>query len=366
MAHVAGYVVSPYSRLVAVADAWDVRRERIGGTFSQGSMLNLRPLFESETLEKRWHDLGARVYRDVASVAADSDIDLVSLCTPDDLHEEHAVLLLEAGKDLIIEKPIALSLAAARRIHSAARASTRRVAVNFEMRINPGVVKLRELVTSGVLGEVQAFNLQQYRAAFRRDKWEKWIQEKSRSGGLIVEETCHWFDLARFVVGKEITAVHAVSNDRVHDDFDFEDIAYVHGEYHDGAIFQVGHALTGFDFSIIIQVHGTRGTAWCGLKAHPFSFLDGGQTNYLGVVSWGPVDPAGLSPKFITYGDEVLEARNIRDHVAECVENLVSDQPFRADLSDGLASLDVSLAASAAVSDGQTRSLDATQWTNLN
>ena len=64
MAHVAGYLSSPNANLVAVADAWAERRERVGGTFDQGSMLNLKPLFDGELLSKRWEDLGIRVYDD--------------------------------------------------------------------------------------------------------------------------------------------------------------------------------------------------------------------------------------------------------------------------------------------------------------
>ena len=346
MAHVAGYLQSEHTRLIAVADAWDVRRASVGGTFSQGSMLSLKPLFEESTLGKRWQDLGARVYDDVADIGADSDIDLVSLCTPDDLHERHAVSLLEAGKDLILEKPVALTRESARRIADAAAASGRQVAVNYEIRINPAVRKLRELVSSGALGDVQAFSLYQTRGPFRRDKWESWIQSKERSGGLIVEETCHWFDLARFVTGKEFASVHCVANDRVHAEFDYEDIAYAAGAFSDGSIFHVGHALTGFAFSLQVQVHGRAGTAWCGLKDNPHSVLDAGQTDYVGIVCWGGVEAGETEPQFTTFGDEALEAQNIRDHVIECAARLVAGQSFRVGLGDGIAALDISLAAS--------------------
>jgi predicted dehydrogenase len=356
LGHAAGYLSSPHAELVAVADSWDVRRAKVGGTFSQGSMLNLRPLLDPDILEKKWEDLGIAVYEDVARVAEDPGIDLVSLCTPDDTHEEYACLLLGAGKDLVLEKPVALSLESATRIAEAARRSGCRVAVNFEMRVNPAVQKLRELVGSGMLGDIQAFNLQQHRAPFRRDKWQKWIQSATRSGGLIVEETCHWFDLARYLTGDELATVHAVSTDRVLPDFDFEDIAYVQGRFVSGAILQVGHALTGFDFSIIIQIHGTLGSAWCALKADRHSALDGGQTDYLGIVSWGPADPVaapgqnragGTARGTAIYGEEALEGENIMAHVAHCVESLVTNRPFVVDLEDGIQALKMALAARA-------------------
>jgi predicted dehydrogenase len=377
MAHVAGYLASDQARLVAVADAWEPRRQRIGGTFEQGSMLNLRPVLDETLLEKPWEELGARVYEDVRALAVDRDVELVSLCTPDDTHETFATLLLESGKHMLLEKPVALTLDSAERIREAAARAGRRVAVGYEMRINPAVQKIRELVTGGVVGEVRAFSLQQYRKPFRRDKWQKWIQERKRSGGLVVEETCHWFDLARFITGKEVARVHCVATDEILPDFDYEDIAFVQGWFDDGAILQVGHSLTGFDFSIIIQVHGTKGSIWCGLKAEPRSLLDAQQSDYIGVVSWGPVeggvgsgDPAvrsggpqngGESPavapasgagEYVTFGTEVLEGESIRDQVVHTVAALAGGRPFLAELADGIEALRIALAARRSIESG--------------
>ncbi len=353
MAHVAGYLDSPGANLVAVADAWAPRRERVGGTFSQGSMLSLRPLFNEALLDSRWEDLGVRVYDDVQAIVDDSGIDLVSLCTPDDTHEAYGIALLDAGKHLLLEKPVALSVASARRLAAAAQANDRRISVGYEMRVNPAVRKIRELIGSGVVGEIRAFALYQYRTPFRRDKWQKWIQERDRSGGLLVEETCHWFDLARFLTGDEVVKVHCVGSDRVHADFDYEDIAFVQGTFASGSVFQVGHALTGFDFSLVIQIYGDRGSIWCGLKADPRSLLDGGQSSYIGIVSWGPVNVAPGEGSFVTFGNEAGEGESISDNVVCTVEALRVGTPFVADLEDGIRSLQISLAARNSLGSGE-------------
>ena len=353
MAHVAGYLSSPDANLVAVADAWAERRERVGGTFDQGSMLNLRPLLDEELLSKRWEDLGIRVYDDVKSIVEDPDIELVSLCTPDDTHEPFGIMLLEAGKHLLLEKPVALSVAAAGRLAAAAQANDRRISVGYEMRVNPAVLKIRELIGTGVVGDVRAFSLYQYRPSFRRDKWQKWIQQKERSGGLLVEETCHWFDLARLLTGREVAQVHCVGTDRVHADFDYEDVAFVQGVFADGSVFQIGHALTGFDFSLTIQIYGNRGTIWSGFKADPRSLLDGGQSTYLGIVSWGPVNAVPGEGSFVTFGDEAREGENIRDNVAHTVKSLRDGTPFEAEFDDGLRSLQIALAARQSLESGE-------------
>ena len=116
---------------------------------------------------------------------------------------------------------MALTLDGARRIAESARSRGRRVAVAYEFRMNPGVRALKELIDSGDLGAVKAFNLQHFRTPFRRDKWNRWIQEEDKSGGLIVEETSHWFDLARYLTGRDIASVYTVGTGEVHDDFDY-------------------------------------------------------------------------------------------------------------------------------------------------
>jgi predicted dehydrogenase len=277
-------------------------------------------------LERTWEDIGVRVYEDLDEVLGDPAVEIVSLCTPDHLHVEHAEAVLAAGKHLLLEKPVALEPEGAVRLLPVVRAARERglsVCVGYEFRRNPAVVRLRELVTSGALGEIAAFSLYHYRSPFRRDKWQHWIEKEELSGGLIVEETSHWLDLARFLPGKEIARVQAETTDRIHPDFDYEDIAFINGRYADGAVFQISHTLTGFDFSIIIQLHGTKGSAWCGLKDAAYSALDAGASTYHGLVAWGPQNGRPADGRIETFDASVTEPFNIRDftrHFASCVQ----------------------------------------------
>ena len=360
LAHVAGYLSHPQARLVAVADAWKPRRATVGGTFTQGAMAVLKPLFRETTLSKSWEELGCFVFESAEDLAsaiqsgtvydrvpgADPDAPwLVSLCTPDDTHEELAVLLLEAGCNVLLEKPLALTVDGALRVGQAAHDAGRRLALGYEFRVNPAVVELRRLVGSGGLGRPVAFALYHFRSPFRRNKWNHWIQERARSGGLIVEETCHWFDLARWIVGAEIDELVCHGTDLVHPDFDYEDIAFVQGRYQGGAVFQISHSLTGHDFSLILQVHGTEGTAWVGLKEEVYSSLDGGASHFLGILSRGVAGAAPADAVVQTWGQEATEPFNIRDAVTAAVDALLDGSGFAAGFSDGLRSLEVALAA---------------------
>ena len=347
LAHCAGYLRSADARLHAVCDVQPERLTGPQGTFDQGSMLVLKTLFSEQELAASWEELGVRTYASLDDVLADPEIDIVSLCTPDYQHAEQAVKVLEAGKHLLLEKPVALTAADAARVVDAGREAERRgirSAVGYEFRSNPAVTAMRELVQE-FTGEVRAFSLYHFRTPFKRDKWNQWIQREELSGGLIVEETSHWVDLARFIPGLEIADVQCVTVDDIHGDFDYEDVAFINGRYRNGGILQLSHALTGFDFNLTIQVHGADGTVWCGLKDAPYTSLDYGQTHYLGLVAWGTSADSAEDAHVRTFGPEVTEPENIRAFTEEFARAVANDRAVPCPLEEAQRALEISLTA---------------------
>ncbi len=339
MAHVAGYMESPYAELYAVCDLNPERLSLVGGTFREGSMLSLKSLFQDEILDKSWKDLGVKIFTSLDALLADPEVEMISLCTPDYLHANHADKVLKAGKHLLLEKPLDIDFQKALTISDDIINSDKSFGLEYEFRVNPAVLKMKELVESGVVGEMKAFSLYHFRTPFRSDKWESWIQDKERSGGLIIEETCHWIDLARYVTGKEIDSIHCVTEDGILPDVNFENIAYINGTYRDGGVFQISHILTGFDFSLQLTLHGTKGTVWCGLKDDKYSVLDNGETTYQGIVCFGKPD---MNPDEVlrwTWGQEATEPWNIKEMVKSFVEKAVYGLPQTAGVVDGIESL---------------------------
>jgi predicted dehydrogenase len=259
-AHCAGYLESPCAELAAVCDLMPQRLARVGGTFEAGSMTDLRQLYAPELLGRRWEDLDIQTHTSLEELLAEESIEILSLCTPDDTHAELAVRILKAGKHLLLEKPLALSLEDAEIIGRTLESAPGTFSVGYEYRLNPAVLQLRRLVAGGFVGTVEAFTLHHFRRPFKRDKWQQWIQQERSSGGLIVEETSHWLDLLRFVTAKEVAALRCNTTDRIHPDFDYEDIAFIQGTLEGKGIFQLSHALSGFDFNLVISVHGSEGT----------------------------------------------------------------------------------------------------------
>jgi UDP-N-acetyl-2-amino-2-deoxyglucuronate dehydrogenase len=353
-AHCAAYLDSEHAELAAVCDVWPGRLESVGGTFSQGSMRELRGLYPAGLEDKRWRDIGVRTYSRLNDLLADPEIRLVSVCTPDHLHAEQACRVLEAGKHLLLEKPLALDMAGAEAIGRAVEKSGKTFSVDYEFRLNPAVMKLRELVSGGFTGPVEALSVHHFRTPFKRDKYRHWIQKQVFSGGLIVEETSHWLDLARYISGLEVDSVSCRTAAGIHADFDYEDIAYLQGEFAGGGIWQISHALSGFAFSLNICVHGRRGTAWCALKENPRSLLDGKQTSYCGIVSWGEAGAPAEQVQTLTYGEEATEPYTIRAYARHFAACAAGEEEPRVSFNDARLALELSLAARRAAAAGAT------------
>jgi predicted dehydrogenase len=157
----------------------------------------------------------ARTATDWREVVESDDVDLVDICTPGSTHAEIAVAALEAGKHVLVEKPMANTLAEAEamvRAAHAAAASGVRAMVGFTYRRVPAVQLARQLVAEGRIGEVR-----QVRAQYLQD-WLadadaplSWRLDKAEAGsGALGDIGAHIVDLTHFITGQRVTGVSAM------------------------------------------------------------------------------------------------------------------------------------------------------------
>ena len=146
---------------------------------------------------------------DWKSIAADDAIDLVDIATPNNLHAEQAIAMLEAGKHVACEKPLARTLAEATAMAEAAATAPGKAFVWFNYRRCPAVALAHKLVREGRLGRihhVRASYLQSWGGA---DTPMSWRFEKDRAGsGAHGDLNAHVVDMARFITGDEIVNIH--------------------------------------------------------------------------------------------------------------------------------------------------------------
>lgn len=131
----------------------------------------------------------------------DKSIDLVAVITPPAMHAEMGVAVLEAGKHLLVDKPVATTLADADRLIEARNRSGRVAAVNFMLRFNPLVQALAELSRSGRLGQLRHVAVENV-AQDDTLPSEHWFWDPEVSGGILVEHAGHFLDLVDFVAGE--------------------------------------------------------------------------------------------------------------------------------------------------------------------
>jgi len=135
---------------------------------------------------------GCRTYARTEELLADRDVELVSVATRSCDHFAHAKLALQAGKHVFLEKPMTVTYAEARQLKSLAARKKRKLFVRHNCRYEPAFTHIREIIASGVLGEVYEVNLRRCGYA-RRDDWQTL---KRYGGGQLLNWGPHIIDHA--------------------------------------------------------------------------------------------------------------------------------------------------------------------------
>lgn len=141
---------------------------------------------------------GVKAYAEVDELLADPGVDLVDLCVPNDEHARLAIRALEAGKHVLVEKPIALGLDEAGAMVSAARKADRRLMVAHVLPFFPEFAFAREAVASGRFGGLKAA---QFKRVIAKPDWSSGIADADRSGGPAIDLHIHDTHFVGLVAG---------------------------------------------------------------------------------------------------------------------------------------------------------------------
>lgn len=150
-----------------------------------------------------------------------ADVDGVLVSAPSGLHAELAVATLRARKHLYLEKPIATDLAAAARVVDAGRDAGVVAMLGFNRRFHPLVLRLRELVGKGRLGEVRRATTS-FSEPYAPERMPGWKRQRASGGGCLLDLALHHVDLLRFVLTTEVESVEATIRSRRTDDDEAE------------------------------------------------------------------------------------------------------------------------------------------------
>jgi len=145
-------------------------------------------------------DLGIKTYTTLESfLSEDSETDIVVIATPNGLHREHAIRCLNAGKHVLIEKPMALATDRAQEILDVAAGKGLRVFSSMQLRFSPPVSYVKQLLENNSLGEIYMVNINCY---WNRNKnyykTREWHGTNEMDGGVLFTQFSHFIDIVNY------------------------------------------------------------------------------------------------------------------------------------------------------------------------
>ncbi|MDH7795543.1 MULTISPECIES: Gfo/Idh/MocA family oxidoreductase [unclassified Beijerinckia] len=157
-------------------------------------------------------ETGAKGYPDVQALVAHPDIDAIYIATPTELHRAHAQIAFEAGKHVLTEKPMAVSLEDAQAMVVAADRAGRLLLVGHSHSYDAPIQAMRDIIESGRLGRVRMINTCDFTDwMFRPRRAEEF--DVNLGGGVTFRQGSHQFDIIRLLGGGAVRSVRAQTFD---------------------------------------------------------------------------------------------------------------------------------------------------------
>jgi UDP-N-acetyl-2-amino-2-deoxyglucuronate dehydrogenase len=288
--------LSDHARLMAVADVVEGRAHRAAA------------------------QAGADAYTDYRRLLDRSDIEVINICTPSGLHPQMAIEAMQAGKHVILEKPMALSLAEADRILQTVAATGRKLCVVLQNRYNPPMQDLRRVVDEGRLGRLLLGNatVRWYRPQeYYEDGWHgTWAMD----GGALMNQSIHHIDALQWLMG-EVEGVFAYTATLAHR-MEAEDAGVVALRFRSGALGLIEGSTLTYPENLegSIALFGERGSVKVGgtaLNRKTIWKIEGELEHERQLLTSQMVDPPSV------YGSSHLAV------IAEMIEAIAHDRPPR-------------------------------------
>lgn len=207
------------------------------------------------------------VYTDYRQLLAECPVDVVVIATESGKHAEQALAALEAGKHVIVEKPMALSVSDADRMIATAAAKGVKLCVSHQNRFNLPVQKLRQAVEAGRFGRIIAGNA---RILWNRNQgyYEQapWRGTYDQDGGCLMNQCIHNIDLLQWMLGGDMQEIQAMLGNYIHPYIEAEDYGSIQIRFQNGAIGNVEGTVCVYPRNLeeTLTVLGEKGTVVIG------------------------------------------------------------------------------------------------------
>ena len=243
--------------------AWGQHHARAIASIEGAKLTAICARSEQATALARSKHLEAKIYADHRKMLEAEELDLCDIVLPSDLHYAVARDVLESGRHLLLEKPMALRVEDCQKLVALAKQRNRILAIGHELRFSSLWGKVKELIDDGRIGQPLYALIELWRNPYRQGAGG-WRYDINRVGNWILEEPIHFFDLARWYLqgAGQPTSVYAAANGRqpghpeLHDNFSAI-VQFSHG----------GHAtitqtLAGWEHHQVAKITGREGAIW--------------------------------------------------------------------------------------------------------
>jgi len=153
------------------------------------------------------HGGSIKTYTDLDQMLADPDLHVISVCSYPHLHADHIMAAAKAGKHLIIEKPITLSLEDARRVSAAVTAAGVKTCVCFECRFSSQLMATKAVLDQGLLGKLHYGEVDYYHGVGPWYGQFRWNTSKESGGSSLLSAGCHAMDALLMCMGTDVESV---------------------------------------------------------------------------------------------------------------------------------------------------------------
>lgn len=176
--------------------------------------------------DKYAEEYGCKAFYDFEKMLSDKDVNSVHICTPHYLHDEMAIAAAASGKDIVLEKPAAISLA--RFLNMQKKLSGHKVCIMLQNRMNNAVAEFKRIISRDaslgkLIGGFASMTWQRTREYYEHDAWRgHWDTE---GGALLINQAVHLIDLVSYLAGDIESVSASISNKTLRGVIETEDTA---------------------------------------------------------------------------------------------------------------------------------------------
>ena len=333
--------------------AWGQHHARAIASIPSATLAAVCARSEQSLAKARTDHPAAHLYPDPRDMLAREQLDLCDIVLPSDLHFTVAKDVLESGRHLLLEKPMALSLEHCTTLVQLAKQRNRILAIGHELRMSSLWGNVKQLIDEGAIGQPLYALIELWRRPYRQGSGG-WRYDPTRVGDWILEEPIHFFDLARlyFSSAGDPTSVYAAASSKhpdhpeLHDNFS----AILHFPKSRYAV--ISQTLAAWEHHQTAKITGTDGAIWASWSGAMDRTFEPSFT--LKVMRAQPRDPSQPAVPIETIPVEKPsgEVYELVDQIAAVVSAVQNNTPVPCTATDGWWSTAMCLKAAQSLATG--------------